>query len=515
MPEKEIIFRSQDVPQRPGVYVYRNKAGEVIYVGKARNLRSRMSSYFRPSNINRSDPRRRALMHSIASYETFEVNTEAEALLLETQFIKQYAPRYNVLMRDDKRFLHIRVDMAEKFPRLTLARLKKDDGCTYIGPFPQTQALRQTVDFLSRRYRLRTCATSEPNEETHKHCLEHVTRGCMCPCIGATSKEDYNNVMQKVLGLFKGEGSVELLKELMQTMNQQSADMEFEKAAETRDILTNLKTIFEPTRRFVNQTMITRYATENPAGMEALRIALGMEKLPRTMECFDMSNISGVLAVGSMVCFKEGKPSSSDYRLFKIRSKTAVDDTAFMEEVLTRRYTRLLNDNQPLPDLIVLDGGETQVATGYRVFKALGMLPKVTFIGLAERHELIVRPFDEPLLLPREHPGLRLLQAIRDEAHRFANGFHRKLRNKRIYDSILNDIPNIGKVRCAMLIKTFGSVRELAKCTPEQIADKAPGIGMETARKIVEFLSARLKNTGNAASEDTALPEVETTESNI
>ena len=494
MEEQKVIFRSQDMPKTPGVYVYRDKHGEVIYVGKARNLRQRMSSYFRKSTINQSDPRRRALMHSIASYEYFEVETESEALLLETQFIKQYAPYYNVLMRDDKRFLHIKVDMSEEFPRLNLARLKRDDGCVYIGPFPQAQALKGTVDFLSAHFRLRTCATPSPNAETHKHCLEHTVHNCMCPCIGMTSKEDYAAQVQKVLGLFKGNGAAELIGELMETMRRQSDEMKFEEAAATRDIISNLKSILEPARRFVNQTIITRLAISNPQGMEALRIALGMNKLPKVMECFDMSNISGVLAVGSMVCFKDGKPSSADYRRYKIRSETATDDTAFMHEVLTRRYGRLLAEHLPLPDLIVLDGGETQVATAVRVFKEIGMPEDTVFIGLAKKHELIVRPFDPPIYLPRENAGLRLLQAIRDEAHRFANGYNRQLRNQRIYDSILNDIPGIGANRRQLLIKTFGSVRGILKCTPEEISAGVSGIGPEMAKRIHEYLHAHIKD---------------------
>ncbi len=497
MKDENVIFRSQDVPKTPGVYVYRDVHGEVIYVGKARNLRQRMSSYFRPSNITRSDPRRRALMHSIASYEYFEVATESEALLLETQFIKQYAPYYNVLMRDDKRFLHIKVDLTEEFPRLNLARIKRDDGCIYIGPFPQAQALKGTVDFLSVHFRLRTCSTSSPDVETHKHCLEHTVHNCLCPCVGKTTKEEYGEQIQKVLALFKGNGVVELMSELSETMRKQAEEMKFEEAAETRDIITNLKSILEPARRFVNQTIITRLAVSNPQGMEALRVALGMDRQPKVMECFDMSNISGVLAVGSMVCFKDGKPSSSDYRRFKIRSETAADDTAFMREVLTRRYGRLLTEHLPLPDLIVLDGGETQVATAVQVFKEIGMPEDTVFIGLAKKHELIVRPFDPPIYLPRENAGLRLLQAIRDEAHRFANGYNRELRNKRIYDSILNDIPGIGANRRQLLIKTFGSVREILKCTPEEIANGAPGIGPEMAKRIHEYLHAHINTNSD------------------
>ncbi|MBQ6474253.1 MAG: excinuclease ABC subunit UvrC [Victivallales bacterium] len=498
------MFRAQDVPKSPGVYVYRNQAGVVIYVGKARNLRNRMSQYFRASSENRSDPRRRALIHSIASYEIFPVETEAEALLLETNFIKQYEPRYNVLMRDDKRFMHIVVDMTEEFPRLQLARIRRDDRRIYIGPFPQAYALRETVQFLNRHYALRTCQVANPDAETHRHCLEETIRGCLCPCLGKVTREKYAERIQAALGLFKGEGAPALLHELDRQMRACSAHLEFEEAARLRDIIGNLKSVLEPARRFVNQTMITRGSLSNPLGMLSLKEALDLQFLPRHIECFDMANIAGTLAVGSMVYFRDGRPDTSQYRRFKIRSETARDDTAFMEEVLTRRYTRVLAEKQELPDLIVLDGGLGQVHTAGRVFASLGLT--VPYCGLAKQMETIVVPEGEPILLPRSHPGLRLLQAIRDEAHRWANGYNRLLRNKRIYDSILDDIPGIGAVRKVQLLKAFGSVRNLAKKTPEEIRLGVPGIGAEMARQLHDYLQSHLAN-GTPDTGDSAQPQ--------
>ena len=210
MPEdsKQPIFRSQDVPRVPGVYVYRNSGGEVIYVGKARNLRSRMSSYFRPSGAMQSDPRRRALIHSIASYEIFPVETEQEALLLEDRFIKQYNPRYNVDLRDDKRYLHVAIDPTETFPRLQTARLRREDARYYFGPFPWATALRTTIRFLEVRYGLRSCPVAEPCPDTKLHCHEDVIRDCLCPCVGKVTPEEYHerqkpitlmNVTRKIL----------------------------------------------------------------------------------------------------------------------------------------------------------------------------------------------------------------------------------------------------------------------------------------------------------------------------
>ncbi|MDD4097149.1 MAG: excinuclease ABC subunit UvrC [Lentisphaeria bacterium] len=468
-----------------------NAAGEVIYVGKARNLRSRMSSYFRPSGALRSDPRRRALIHSIASYEIFPVATEAEALLLEAQFIKQYTPRYNVELRDDKRFLLVCVNPSEAYPRLTLARIRRDDNRLYFGPFPQATALREAVQFLSVRYRLRTCKVSEPGPESHRHCLEQVIRGCMCPCLGAVTPAEYGERLGEALAVLRGE-AVPLLAELHARMQSEAAAMDFEAAARTRDLLSCIKAMAEPTRRFVNQTISRRNASSNPEGLQALQEALGLASPPLLMECFDMSNISGSLAVGSMVRFRHGRPATAEYRRYRIRSEAAADDTAFMHEVLIRRYGRLQREGLAFPDLVIVDGGESQLAVAQDVFAGLGV-SSVPLIGLAKKQELIIRPnASEPLELPRHHAGLKLLQAIRDEAHRFANAYHRELRNRRITDSILNDIPGIGPVRRRQLLTACGSVREMARLTPEQMAQAVPGIGRDTAERVIAFLQTAL-----------------------
>lgn len=483
------IFRSQDVPREPGVYVFRNRAGEVIYVGKARNLRNRMRSYFMPSTYLKEEPRRRALIHSIASYETFTVATEAEALLLEAQFIKQYSPRYNVDLRDDKRYLLVAVDPAETYPHFTFQRLRKDGDCLYFGPFPHAYALRETIRFLEQRFGLRSCDCAEPGEEEHRHCLQDVLRQCTCPCLGSISPGDYRARLEQALSVLRGEEPArEVLKELDARMREASEKYEYEEAAKWRDMMGHVRTVLEPTRRFLNQTIARRTAPEvNTAGMEALRDALHLPGPPRHLECFDMSNISGTLAVGSMVLFRDGHPSTSEYRRYRIRTPEASDDTAFMEEVLTRRYRRLLDEGQPLPDLVVLDGGAPQVSTGVRVWERLGL--KVPLVGLAKQYELVVIPHEAvPLALPRENPGLRLLQAIRDEAHRWANGYNRKLRVARIKDSVLDQVPGVGPKRRQELLEKCGSVRRILRMTPAQLTRTVPGLGPVLARKILEAL---------------------------
>ncbi len=486
------IFRSQDISRSPGVYVFRNQAGEVIYVGKAKNLRNRMRSYFLPSTARRSDPKLRALIHSISSYQTFELSSEAEALLLEAQFIKQYNPRYNIEMRDDKRYLHIRLDPTESFPRFTLARLRRDDGCLYFGPFPQATALRETVRLLEKRFGLRSCNCSEPNEETRRHCLEHILRDCSSPCLGSISCQDYRARVEQALAVLRGEeGAAVIAAELQSQMQECAARLDFEEAARWRDILEHLKAVLEPTRRFINQTISRRTSLDNHEGMQSLQQTLGLPTLPRYLECFDMSNLSGSLAVGSMVCFRNGRPATSEYRRFRIRSSEAADDTAFMREVLTRRYRRLLKESAPLPDLVLLDGGASQLHTAIAVFQDLGM-PALPLLGLAKQHEELYLPGrNTPLALPRDNPGLKMLQALRDEAHRFANAYHRQLRNRRISNSVLADLPGIGKIRQEKILRTFGSVRQLLQKSPAEIAAAIPGLGKPTAEKILQQLQRR------------------------
>lgn len=490
--DRQTVFRSQDVSRNPGVYVFRNNLGEVIYVGKARNLRNRMRSYFMPSTAMRSDPRRRALIHSIASYETFEVASETEAFLLEAQFIKQYNPRYNVEMRDDKRYLVVCVDLSVNYPRFEFCRLKRDDQRLYFGPYPQAYALRDTIRFLEVRFGLRSCSVAEPDEECRKHCLEHVLRDCSSPCIGAISCEEYRERLNKALEILKGEEPArQLIVELNEKMLECSRNMQFEEAAHYRDILDHLKLVVEPARRFANQTMATRHQRTHAdlAAVQALQEALSLAAPPQYVECFDMSHISGSLAVGSMVCFRNGRPSSSDYRRFRIKNQEAADDTAFMREVLARRYGRLQRENLPMPDLIVLDGGASQVAVGQEVLASLDLL-QIPMIGLAKRDELVVLPGGAtPIALPFGHPGLKMLQAIRDEAHRFANGYHRELRNKRISNSILDDIPGIGETRKTALLKHFGSVQAIRDKTPKELAAGIPELGIKTATAILDYLS--------------------------
>ncbi len=476
-------FHPGEVPSDPGVYVFRDRFGKVIYVGKASNLRKRLSSYFQPSRDTRADPKLRSLIKSIFYWEFYAVKTEDESLILESRLIKQYAPRYNVLMRDDKRYLLAKINLRDKLPRLELARFRKDDGCRYYGPFPNGAALRATIEFLTTYFKLRACRISDPDQEDYKHCLN--SKSCSEPCIGKISGEDYRLRVDEMLRIIDGDVAP-VVKELETRMAECGAAQKYEQAAKIRDVIVNVKAIFGARNRSFERTSIP--SSPGDDSVTDLQAALGLKTMPVTIEGFDISNIGGQMAVGSMVCFENGRPARKKYRRFRIRDVHQSDDFAMMREVFTRHYGRKLRENQPLPDLIMVDGGKGQLSSALEALMTL-KCPPVAVIGLAKKHEEIFIPGrSEPVVLERHRQALRLLQALRDEAHRFAVSYHREIRNKRIQESLLDDIPGIGTVRKKILLEKFGSVRELRKAAPEDIVAQVPGIGQVFAEKIVDFL---------------------------
>jgi excinuclease ABC subunit C len=481
-------FHPGEVPSGPGVYVFRDRFGKVIYVGKAANLRKRMSQYFQPSRLNRADPKLRSMIKSIFDWEYYRVKNEDESLILESRLIKQYAPHYNVLMRDDKRYLLVKINLNEKFPRLDLARVRKDDGAKYFGPFPKGYALRQTVEFMTAYFGIRSCKCSEPDAQTRKHCLKRIVKDCCEPCIGKVSFEEYRERIDRMLELLNGNVKP-LLEELEQNMRDAAEKLQFEKAGRFRDVIANVNDVFgEKTRSF-------RYATIPSApgdeAVGALGKVLGLPNTPQEIICFDISNILGTLAVGSMVCFVDGKPCRDKYRRFRIREVDQIDDFAMMSEVIKRHFGRLISEERKLPDLLMVDGGKGQLSATVDTLVKL-KCPPLPVIGLAKRNEEIFIPGrKEPIVLDRHSPALRLLQALRDEAHRFAIGYHRDLRSKRLQESLLDDIPGIGEKRKKLLLEKFGSVKRLRKATAEQIMEKVPGAGKVFAERIVEFLKKK------------------------
>lgn len=488
-------YHPSEIPAKPGVYMFRDRFGKVIYVGKARDLRRRLGNYFQPSRKRTADAKLRSLINSISDWSYTIVRNEDEALLLESQLIKSYAPHYNILMRDDKRYLLLKVDLNEKFPTLTLARLKKPDNARYFGPFPHGTALKMTREFLLAYFGLRGCKSSDPDPDTRKHCLKKLVKDCCAPCTGAVTPEEYRAKVNAALEVL--DGNILPVKEAIKTeMLKAAAAGNFEKAARLRDTADNIETVFgKKNRIFENPVLPDQLMPPGEHAVRSLAARLGLKNLPDTIICFDISNILGTLAVASMVTFTQGKANRNAYRRFKIRTVTQSNDFAMMYEAVFRHFSRLLAEKRPLPDLVMVDGGKGQLSSGIDALIAAGV-PPLPIIGLAERNEEIYLPGQkDPLVLDRHDPALKLLQSVRDEAHRFAITYHRNLREKRINSSLLDDIPGIGSIRKRELLRTFGSIELLRKADAATIAARVPGIGITVAEKIADALRVEKKQT--------------------
>ena len=481
-------FRSGEIPNCSGVYIYRDRFGKVIYVGKARNLRRRMSQYFQQSRLNAADPKLRSLINSIAFFEFQTVKNEDESLILESRLIKQYSPRYNVLMRDDKRFLMIKINLHEPYPKLLLARVHKDDNCRYFGPFPKGYILKDTVEFLSRYFHLRMCSSKLPDECDHRHCLAARVKDCSEPCLQKVSRNEYLQQVNELLRILDGDIR-EITEVLKGKMVQYATKKQFELAAKQRDMISNLEETFGAKNRSFRYAKIQAFT-----GMEAvedLQKAIKLPTKPLVIEGFDISNISGELAVASMVCCVNGKPAPRKYRRFRIKTVHQIDDFAMMNEVITRHYSRKLAEGKPLPDLLMVDGGKGQLSSAIAALKAINC-PPFPVIGLAKKREEIFKPNQsEPIVIEHHRSALKLLQTLRDEAHRFAITYHRSLRNKRLQESLLDEVSGVGKKRKIALLKEFGSVRELRKLTATEIQKRMPGVGESLANEIVTTLKKR------------------------
>jgi excinuclease ABC subunit C len=495
-----------EVPHKPGVYLMRDRFNRVIYVGKARDLRKRVSSYFLPSKIAQADLKTRAMLDAVWDFETHTVRSDAESLLLEGKLIKEYRPRYNVSFRDDKRFLLVKIDLSEEWPRFRLARFKKDDGARYFGPYAHSGALRQTLNFMRKKFGVLTFGRGSPTERELKSATYQVPMR-----LSEIGAEQYRERVVQACEFLEGH-SREMIAVLEDEMRKAAEKMDFEKAAELRNMIEDLRSTTKPMRRFTRGSLPS--AIDPMADVQALADALQLPGVPRVMECFDISNISTTHVVASMVCFRNGLPDKDNYRRYRVRTVEGQDDFASMAEVVRRRYSRILLEaretnpeaaefsqenpaeainHQPstafvrLPDLIIVDGGKGQLSAACRELQRLG-LHDLPIIGLAKEHEEIFRPGRAlPLQLPMDSGALRLLQRIRDEAHRFANAYHQLLMKKRIGESILDDCPGVSQNRKNLLLRRFGSVNRLRKATVDEIA-ATEGVGRKLAEDVHRFL---------------------------
>src|SRR5436189_337012 len=518
-----------EVPHKPGVYLMRDRFNRVIYVGKARDLRKRVGSYFLPSKLAQADLKTRAMLEATRDFETHTVRSEAESVLLEGKLIKEYRPRYNISFRDDKRFLMVRVDLSEEWPRLRLSCFKKDGGSRYFGQYAHAGALRQTLNFMRKKFGVLTFGRGSPTERELKSATYQVPVR-----LSEIRAEQYRERVLQACEFLEGK-SREMIATLEDEMRKAAKKMDFEKAAELRNMVDDLRSTTRPMRRFTRGSLPS--SIDPMADVRALADALQLPQVPRVMECFDISNISTTHVVASMVCFRDGVPDKDNYRRYRVRTVDGQDDFASMAEVVRRRYSRILleaRDADPdtaefsqenpaealervghpernhqsgsdrgipppneedmqrdpstslrsgrddkkggvsgrndehfvavrLPDLIIVDGGKGQLSSAFKELQRLG-LQHLPIIGLAKEHEEIYRPGRAlPLRLPEDSGALRLLQRIRDEAHRFANAYHQLLMKKRIGESVLDDCPGVSQHRKNLLLRKFGSVKRLRR----------------------------------------------------
>jgi len=475
----------RQLPDRPGVYLMKDRLGRIIYVGKARSLRKRVASYFQSGRARTiAQPKIRALIRLIADLDVIEVRSEPEALLLEGKLIKQWRPRYNTDFTDDKRFLLVRVDEAEVLPRFRLTRLRKDDRSRYFGPFAHSGLLRRTLAQMRRQFGILLADGTPERQPDGRWRLYDDVREEIYGTAEPVTAEEYRERVGRACEFMEGK-SREWLGTLREEMTAAAEKRDFERAAELRDVVFALEQTLRRTRNF-GRVDPTR-PSGDAAALEALRETLGLAGPPRTMECFDISHISGTLVVAAMVHFADGRPDKDEYRRFRIRSFIGNDDFRAMEEVVGRRYRRLVEEQRPLPDLVVIDGGRGQIGAALKAFIALDAEPPA-IIGLAKKHETIIFPDERaPLNLPLDHPGLNLLQRLRDEAHRFANTYNAELRSQRIRESILDDFPGLGPARRAALLAHFGDIARLRAATPEEIG-AVSGFGGKMAADLHAFL---------------------------
>lgn len=497
MPVSDLIRNKlSQLSHKPGIYLMKDRFGTVIYVGKARDLRRRVSQYFHPSRRQGWDLKFNALVDAIHDFDVHEVRSEPEALLLEGKLIKEFKPRYNVSFRDDKRFLLIKINLQDPIPRFTLTRIQQNDGARYFGPFVHSAAARRTLALASRQFMLRGCNVLTPGETDYRHCLYANLRYCTAPCIGNVTREQYLAQVEAACDFLAGQ-CAELADQLEQEMKQAATDLQFEKAAMLRDTLADLRHTTRKNQKFARLPYSLPMAIDPDRDLAELAALLQLPAPPQRIEGFDISNISGTFVVASLVSFRQGKPDRANYRRYRIKSVSGQDDFASVAEAVRRRYSRLLAESAPrepphlpvgkFPDLILIDGGKGQLHAAQTELVKLG-LNQIPVIGLAKEFEEIYRPAEsDPLRLKADSGALKLLQRVRDESHRFANTYNAQLRLKKISESILDEFPGIGAKRKADLLRKFGSVQRLRLAAVEDIA-QVPGFGGGAAAKLKAFL---------------------------
>jgi excinuclease ABC subunit C len=597
IPSEPLQRKLDTLPEGPGVYLWRDAAGEILYVGKAKRLRSRVRSYF--ADVPTS-PKNQLLVRLIADVETIVTATEAQSLILENNLIKEYRPRFNVRLKDDKSYPSIVVTVNEPFPRVLVTRRRDIAGAKYFGPYTDVGQLRRTLAVIRRLYTMRSCHDDIPNERRERPCLDYHIGRCKAPCVGWESAEDYGRMVRDVLDFLEGRTQDVRLK-VREAMIEAATREDFERAGEMRDALRWLEKLEETSsveiigtgdadvvgfardgddavcvlirvrdgrvvgrehrfleggederedeilsaflvryyataegrasrlvvpfppaewetlrevltdtdwtipqrgtahrwlefadqnaRHLLESLRIESFETEERAGdpVYALGRDLGLSVVPRSMICIDISHNQGRDMVGSLVWFEGGRPKKAEYRKFKIKGLAEQDDYAAIHEVMMRYLSRRMEEQLPLPDLVVIDGGKGQLGAAVSAAEALG-LPQLPIISLAKKEEEVFIPGrSESLRLPRRNASLRLLQRIRDETHRFGLAYSRKRRTQRTITSELLNIPGIGPSKRSRLIERFGSLAGVKSASPQELA-AVPGFSLDLANRVLDHL---------------------------
>ncbi len=433
----------RNLPATPGVYLMKNAAGDVIYVGKANSLRHRVGSYFLPSTD--LGPKKQPMIGQICEIDIIDCESEWEALLMESRLIKDIKPRFNSFSLDDKTFPYLAITMRDEFPGIYVTRAPADPefrGARIFGPFISANALREAVQFLQRVFKYRTCTldirSDDPKNQFFRPCILHAIDQCSAPCANKITKEEYAADIERFIRFIGSKRSV-MLREMRTEMETAAKNLEFEKAATLRDQINAIERLDDREKRRLGgdtdwQPEVTVFATDPAAAMRSLQKTLGMEQPIRAMEAIDIAHLDGGETVGSKVCFIDGRPFKDGYRRYKIRTASPGDDYMAIREVVSRRYRDEGEGNALYPDIILIDGGLGQLHAALEAFDQLPVKPPMV-ISLAKKEELIyVQQHAEPIRLGRENPGLRLCQAMRDEAHRFAQHYHHILRRKSVLE---------------------------------------------------------------------------------
>jgi len=592
----------EGVPALSGVYLMKDAKGRVIYIGKAKSLRDRLRSHFQAGDSY--DPKNQVLLSRVVDFDYIVTDSDIEALILEANLIKEHKPRYNVRLKDDKKFPFIKVTIHEDFPRIFPTRNLKKDGSLFFGPYTNAKAMRKTLRLLKSIFPIRSCQQKIPSSHQKRPCLNYYIQRCLAPCEGRVDRSEYHQMVKRVLDFLSGKSKY-LIRELKALMEEAASALNFERAAKFRDQLRDVesvtasqKMVFSEDKesdvvafskegnlacavvfkiregKLINRehfflkgirnsndseiltTIVKQYYLNAsylpaelflPASLEEkeiiqewlrqrrgdillsipqrgeplklvemafknakllleeelirqgkwkgradesvaeLKKILHLSLLPYRIEAFDISNILGTDAVGSMVVFENGRPKKEEYRRFKIQTVLGQDDFAMMREVIKRRFTNLREEKKPFPDLVLVDGGRGQLNSALDALRDLGVENQAV-LGLAKRLDEIYLPEEEKtVMIPKTSSALRLLQRLRDEAHRFALAYHRTLRGKKVSHSILDEILGIGPQRKQLLLQHFGSVEGIRQATLKEL-ERVKGITPDLATRIHKHL---------------------------